>query len=164
MNTNKLYVALLLAGFATGTSAQTGALQSPASNAGIAGVQGGRMQLAQAYGGQGMRAGGGQGMGPGGGQGMGPGGGQGMGPGGQGGPGAQGGTAGRGRRRGPPPEAIAACNGKASGAACTFTGRRGETLAGTCFAPRQRAASGTGAAAGGPPLACRPARGARGGR
>jgi hypothetical protein len=171
MSLNKIYVALVLAGFATGAGAQTGLLQPLASDAGIAGVQGGGLQLAQTYGGQGMGPGG-QGMGPGGGQGMGPGGGQGMGPGGQGmgpggqgmGPGGQGGSGGRGRRRGPPPEAIAACNGKASGAACTFTGRRGETLTGTCFAPSRRAASGTGAAAGGPPLACRPARGAGGGR
>jgi hypothetical protein len=33
---------------------------------------------------------------------------------------------------GPPPEAIAACKGKAEGATASFTGRRGETLTGTC--------------------------------
>jgi hypothetical protein len=38
-------------------------------------------------------------------------------------------------RRGPPPEAIEACSGKAAGAACTFVGRQGEKLTGTCFAP-----------------------------
>ena len=41
---------------------------------------------------------------------------------------------GRGPRghRGPPPEAIEACSGKASGDVCSFTGRRGEDLEGTC--------------------------------
>lgn len=38
-------------------------------------------------------------------------------------------------RHGPPPEAIAACKGKAVGDNCSFVGRRGETLAGTCFTP-----------------------------
>lgn len=33
---------------------------------------------------------------------------------------------------GPPPEAIAACKGKTEGATVSFTGRRGETLTGTC--------------------------------
>ena len=33
---------------------------------------------------------------------------------------------------GPPPEAIAACQGKTEGAAVSFTGRGGETLTGTC--------------------------------
>ena len=32
----------------------------------------------------------------------------------------------------PPPEAIAACNGKAEGATASFTGRGGETITGTC--------------------------------
>lgn len=40
-----------------------------------------------------------------------------------------------GMRKGPPPEALAACNGKASGASCSFVGRRGEQLSGTCFKP-----------------------------
>lgn len=90
-------------------------------------------------------------------------------------------------RRGPPPEAIAVCEGKAAGAACSFTGREGQVLSGTCFAPprppgpggikggvAQGGANGApapgaqGAAPpvqaapgtavpGGPPLACRPA-------
>jgi hypothetical protein len=37
-----------------------------------------------------------------------------------------------GRPHGPPPEAIAACSGKAAGATVSFTGRRGDTLTGTC--------------------------------
>lgn len=37
-----------------------------------------------------------------------------------------------GRPHGPPPEAIAACKGKAVGDSVSFTGRRGETLTGTC--------------------------------
>ena len=32
----------------------------------------------------------------------------------------------------PPPEAIAACNGKAEGATASFAGRNGETISGTC--------------------------------
>lgn len=36
------------------------------------------------------------------------------------------------RRPLPPPEAIAACNGKAVGAQVSFTGRRGDTVTGTC--------------------------------
>jgi hypothetical protein len=32
----------------------------------------------------------------------------------------------------PPPEAIAACNGKAEGATASFAGRNGETVTGTC--------------------------------
>ncbi len=35
-------------------------------------------------------------------------------------------------RRGPPPEAIAACNGKAVGATASFTDREGGTIAGVC--------------------------------
>lgn len=37
-----------------------------------------------------------------------------------------------GQPPGPPPEAIAACQGKAVGAAASFTGRKGETFSGTC--------------------------------
>jgi hypothetical protein len=117
---------------------------------------------AQSYGGtQGSQSGqGGQG-----GQGQG----QGQGQGGQG-----------GRPHHPPREAIAACESKASGAACSFTGREGETVSGTCFAPPARGTGGggSGGSAGGgsagggsaagasnagngpqgsPPLACRPA-------
>jgi len=74
-------------------------------------------------------------------------------------------------RMGPPPEAIAACSGKASGAACSFTGRQGEALTGTCFAPPPRSSGtpgqggGTGQGPGGQgerPLACRPDRGGPG--
>ena len=39
---------------------------------------------------------------------------------------------GQGRPQGPPPEAIAACEGKSAGDSVTFTGRRGETLEATC--------------------------------
>ena len=38
-------------------------------------------------------------------------------------------------RRGPPPEAIEACQGKSANAPCSFTGRYDDTLEGTCFAP-----------------------------
>lgn len=49
----------------------------------------------------------------------------------------------RERPQGPPPEALAACKSLASGAACSFTGRRG-AMTGTCVAPQ------------GQELACRP--------
>jgi hypothetical protein len=62
-----------------------------------------------------------------------------------------------GQHHGPPPEALAACAGKAAGAACGFTGRRNEALTGTCFAPQRR--EGNGAAQGALPLACRPNHG-----
>lgn len=42
------------------------------------------------------------------------------------------GPEGRGERRGPPPEAVAACQGKSEGATVEFTGRGGETISGTC--------------------------------
>ncbi len=42
----------------------------------------------------------------------------------------------RGGRRGPPPEALQACAGGAQGQSCSFTGRRGETVSGTCEIPR----------------------------
>lgn len=71
--------------------------------------------------------------------------------------------------KGPPPEAIAACQNKTAGNSCSFTGRRGENLTGSCFQPPARP-EGPGAAPsqgngnaqqkGGkesPPLACRPA-------
>ncbi len=38
---------------------------------------------------------------------------------------------GRGRH-GPPPEAIEACASASEGSSCSFTGRRGDTLQGTC--------------------------------
>jgi hypothetical protein len=37
-----------------------------------------------------------------------------------------------GKPPGPPPEAIAACKGKAEGAKVEFKGRRGETVKGSC--------------------------------
>lgn len=37
-----------------------------------------------------------------------------------------------GKPPGPPPEAAAACAGKTAGATASFTGRRGETMTGTC--------------------------------
>jgi hypothetical protein len=46
-------------------------------------------------------------------------------------------------RRGPPPQALAACASSNAGDACSFTGRRGER-AGSCWAPE------------GKPLACKP--------
>jgi hypothetical protein len=70
---------------------------------------------------------------------------------------------------GPPPEAIAACKGKAVDAACTFTGRQGEHLTGTCFVPpprpanapqdgQQNASNGKSSDNSTKPLACRPPR------
>lgn len=59
------------------------------------------------------------------------------------------GAGGGDRPHGPPPQAIAACNGLASGAACTFQGRENKTLNGTCFAPPGN----------NHPLACRPEHG-----
>lgn len=38
----------------------------------------------------------------------------------------------RGRKQGPPPEAIKACEGKAVGDGVTFSGRRGESLKANC--------------------------------
>lgn len=48
---------------------------------------------------------------------------------------AQPGRGDSGGRRGPPPEAIEACAGKSANDACSFTGRRDDTIEGTCFAP-----------------------------
>lgn len=68
----------------------------------------------------------------------------------QGGSGSGNGVAGGGERpHGPPPQAIAACKGLASGAACTFQGRENKALSGTCFAPPGD----------NHPLACRPEHG-----
>ena len=58
-----------------------------------------------------------------------------------------------GKRRGPPAEAIEACSDKSEGATCGFSGRRGEALEGTCFAPPGD----------GNELACKP-EGGRGGQ
>jgi hypothetical protein len=49
-----------------------------------------------------------------------------------------------GGRRGPPPEALAACQGKSAGASCSWS-HDGRALEGTCFTP-----------ASDKPLACRP--------
>jgi len=68
---------------------------------------------------------------------------------------------GSGGRPAPPPEALAACQDKSSGAACSFVGRQKETLTGTCFAPRTDE-SGSSGDKGSPPLACRPAHGGQG--
>lgn len=38
--------------------------------------------------------------------------------------------------RGPPPEALEACAAQIEGDACSFEGRRGESLQGVCFVPR----------------------------
>ena len=50
----------------------------------------------------------------------------------------------RGERRGPPPVALEACASSVQGDPCSFAGRDGETLEGTCEAPAEK------------PLACRP--------
>jgi hypothetical protein len=50
-----------------------------------------------------------------------------------------------GDRRGPPKVALEACASSVRGDPCSFEGRRGENLEGTCEAPE------------GKPLACRPA-------
>ena len=47
-------------------------------------------------------------------------------------------------RRGPPPQALEACEALVEGDACAFTGRNDEQLNGTCFSPRDEI------------LACRP--------
>jgi hypothetical protein len=70
---------------------------------------------------------------------------QGMQPGGQRGQGMS-----QGGHHHPPKEAIDACQGKASGAACSFVGRHNNNLTGTCFAPPQNNEN--------HPLACRPER------
>ncbi len=84
-------------------------------------------------------------------QGVGP---QGMPPGGPG-----------GRHHGPPPEAVAACNGKAAGASCQFVDREGLNLSGSCFQPPaggpnqvQGAASAAQSSEPPKPIACRPDR------
>ena len=52
---------------------------------------------------------------------------------------------GGGERRGPPPEALAACKSAKADAACSFKGRQGETVKGACWTPDK-----------GKPLACKP--------
>lgn len=56
-----------------------------------------------------------------------------------------------GRPPGPPPEALAACKGKTEGAKVSFTGRRGETLTGTCQTTPQGLAARPDGMPGGPP-------------
>jgi hypothetical protein len=75
----------------------------------------------------------------------------------------QGGQGSGEHRHGPPPEAIAACQGKASGATCSFVGRQGEQLTGTCFTPPPRQSSsapqsGNSGDQSVRPMACRPPR------
>lgn len=62
------------------------------------------------------------------------------------GPPGRGGPQGGGQPPSPPAEALAACQGKAAEAACTFSDG-GRAMEGTCFTP-----------ASDKPLACRPAR------
>lgn len=50
----------------------------------------------------------------------------------------------RREHRGPPEAALEACSGAVQGDPCSFEGRRGDTLEGTCEAPAEK------------PLACRP--------
>jgi hypothetical protein len=59
----------------------------------------------------------------------------------------------QGKRRGPPPEALAACKGKASGAECSFQSPRGDNVSGTCFAPKSDL-----------PLGCKPSHPPGGGQ
>lgn len=59
---------------------------------------------------------------------------------------AKGGGRGAGRG-GPPPAVFTACEGKASGAACSFVGRGGQTMTGICSASPGQQSGG---------LACRP--------
>lgn len=55
-----------------------------------------------------------------------------------------------GQRRGPPPEAIEVCADQAEGAACAFSGRRGD-VSGSCVAPPQGEGELACAPEGGPP-------------
>ena len=68
-----------------------------------------------------------------------------------------GGDRGERQHQGPPPQAIAACQGKTSGAPCSFVGRRNNQLTGTCFTPPPRPGKAE------PPMACRPERDGHGG-
>jgi hypothetical protein len=58
----------------------------------------------------------------------------------------------KGKRRGPPPEALAACKGKSSGTECSFQSPHGDNVSGTCFAPKTDL-----------PLGCRPSHPPNGG-
>jgi len=44
----------------------------------------------------------------------------------------------RGKRRGPPAVALEACSGSADQEACSFEGRRGDQLSGTCEVKREQ--------------------------
>lgn len=55
----------------------------------------------------------------------------------------------------PPQQAIAACKDKSASAACSFTGRNGDTVTGQCAVPHKRADK-DGDSETAPPLACRP--------
>tara|TARA_R110001599_G_C12268908_1_gene661155 strand:+ start:1565 stop:1864 length:300 start_codon:yes stop_codon:yes gene_type:complete len=46
-------------------------------------------------------------------------------------------SGGSGERRGPPPEAYEACADLAAGDSCAMTGRRGDTLQGSCIVPKE---------------------------
>ena len=59
----------------------------------------------------------------------------------------KGGSDGQGGKKRPPKEALEACSGKTSGTQCSFSGRGGETVSGTCWSPETSK-----------PLACKPAR------
>ena len=48
---------------------------------------------------------------------------------------------GRGERRGPPQEAFAACADLSEESQCSFQGKRGEALSGTCIVPPRGEAS-----------------------
>ena len=74
-------------------------------------------------------------------------------------PGNQGGQ----QHKGPPPQAIEACQWKSVGAVCSFNGRNGEALTGTCFAPPAGGQTGAPGAQGNHPIACRPDRGGQSG-
>lgn len=41
------------------------------------------------------------------------------------------------QRRGPPPQALEACEALVEGDPCSFTGRNEEQLSGNCFSPRE---------------------------
>ena len=41
-----------------------------------------------------------------------------------------------GKRRGPPPEALEACANSSEGESCSFAGRGGKTVEGSCIVPR----------------------------
>jgi hypothetical protein len=41
-----------------------------------------------------------------------------------------------GKRYGPPPEALEACSNSSEGDSCSFSGRRGDNVDGTCIVPR----------------------------